>query len=125
MYGLAILDGNTSKLVLARDRFGIKPLYLMAGASVTAIASEIKQFKFVPGLKLHPNTDALYSYLLTGYEDEEKTFSQTYIPWLPEAGWKCRCQRARFAGRNSTGFQKNRKSPSTIVQRQASLSATN
>lgn len=29
MFGLAILDGRRSVLVLARDRFGIKPLYWM------------------------------------------------------------------------------------------------
>ena len=74
MFGLAILDGRRRVLVLARDRFGIKPLYLMTGNSVTAIASEIKQFKFVPGLELHPNSTALHAYLLTGYEDAEHSF---------------------------------------------------
>jgi asparagine synthase (glutamine-hydrolysing) len=74
MFGLAILDGSRNVLVLARDRFGIKPLYWMAGASVTAIASEIKQFKSIPGLELYPNTAALYAYLLNGYEEEGRTF---------------------------------------------------
>jgi asparagine synthase (glutamine-hydrolysing) len=74
MYGLTILDGRRKVLVLARDRFGIKPLYWMAGATVTAVASEIKQFKFLPDLELRPNSQSLYSYLLTGYEVEDRTF---------------------------------------------------
>jgi asparagine synthase (glutamine-hydrolysing) len=80
MFGLAILDGRKNVLVLARDRFGIKPLYRMTADSVTAIASEIKQFKFVPGLDLQPNSTALHSYLLTGYEDAEDSFFANVHP---------------------------------------------
>jgi asparagine synthase (glutamine-hydrolysing) len=74
MYGLVILDGPKKKLILSRDRFGIKPLYWMTGNGVTAIASEVKQLKAIPELELRPNPSALYAYLLNGYEEEDRTF---------------------------------------------------
>ena len=40
MYGIAIYDPVTSKLILARDPFGIKPLYYVEGPTYFAFASE-------------------------------------------------------------------------------------
>jgi asparagine synthase (glutamine-hydrolysing) len=42
MFALAIWDNRDRELVLARDRFGIKPLYLAAANGRLAFASEIK-----------------------------------------------------------------------------------
>ncbi len=44
MWGLAILDRETGSLFLARDRFGIKPLYYRHANGRFAFASEIKAF---------------------------------------------------------------------------------
>lgn len=51
MFGFAIWDSNKRKLLLARDRIGIKPLYYTAVAGVFLFGSEIKsilQYKEVP-----------------------------------------------------------------------------
>jgi len=40
MYAMAIHDRNTARLILARDPFGIKPLYVTEGAFGVAFASE-------------------------------------------------------------------------------------
>lgn len=42
MFALAIYNGHTKKLKLARDRFGIKPLYFANWQNSLAFASEIK-----------------------------------------------------------------------------------
>ncbi len=42
MWGLAIFDSVKRTLFLARDRFGVKPLYYIAGQDGFAFASEIK-----------------------------------------------------------------------------------
>jgi asparagine synthase (glutamine-hydrolysing) len=44
MFALAIWDGRTRSLLLARDRFGIKPLYTTRVGSTFLFASEIKSF---------------------------------------------------------------------------------
>ena len=63
MFAFAIWDEKRSRLVLARDRIGIKPVYFSKRNGVFAFASEIK------GLLSHPNIPArlgqmaLYHYL--------------------------------------------------------------
>lgn len=42
MFAFAVLDENSNKLFLFRDRFGIKPLYYAADSYAFAFASEIK-----------------------------------------------------------------------------------
>jgi asparagine synthase (glutamine-hydrolysing) len=42
MFAIAIWDARRRRLVLARDRFGIKPLYYRAGAGELAFASELR-----------------------------------------------------------------------------------
>lgn len=44
MFGLAIWDNRKKKLILARDRLGIKPLYYMEGRDYFTFASEAKAF---------------------------------------------------------------------------------
>ncbi len=41
MFAIAIFDQNTGQLILARDQFGIKPLYFVEGTDFFAFASEI------------------------------------------------------------------------------------
>lgn len=50
MWGIAIYDKKENKLFLARDRFGIKPLYyLYKRKKIFAFASETFAFKFLDG----------------------------------------------------------------------------
>ena len=51
MYAIAIWDGNKRKLILARDRFGEKPLYYYVNAGSIAFASELKALVLYPGFR--------------------------------------------------------------------------
>ncbi len=42
MWGLAFLDRSTRSLLLSRDRFGIKPLYVRVTSDIVLFASELK-----------------------------------------------------------------------------------
>jgi asparagine synthase (glutamine-hydrolysing) len=65
MFALAICDlrGASPKLFLARDHFGIKPLYYSERARKLAFASEIKALLEVPGIEARMDMEALDKYL--------------------------------------------------------------
>jgi asparagine synthase (glutamine-hydrolysing) len=65
MFAFAICDlrGAAPKLFLARDHFGIKPLYYCQQAGKLAFASEIKALLEVPGIEARMNMKALHQYL--------------------------------------------------------------
>jgi asparagine synthase (glutamine-hydrolysing) len=87
MWGLAILDGRRKRIVISRDRLGIKPLYVVKTSDLIAIASEIKQFAELPGFELTPNKAVVQGYLRTGYEQPGRTFFNSVMP-LPEGTWQ-------------------------------------
>lgn len=81
MWAFAIYDSVGKTLFLARDRFGVKPLYYMAlPDGLFAFASEIKQFTVLPGWQSTLNGQRAYDYLVFGITDhtEETMFSGVY-----------------------------------------------
>jgi asparagine synthase (glutamine-hydrolysing) len=66
MFALAIWDTARRRLVLARDRLGIKPLYYTAEGSRVRFASEIKALLADPLLPRAVNSQALFE--LVGFE---------------------------------------------------------
>lgn len=69
MFALAIWDARNQRLVLARDRFGIKPLFLHEDADGLAFASEIKALLERPGIDRSWDEQGLHDY-----------FSLLYVP---------------------------------------------
>ena len=67
MFAFAIWDRKDRRLFLARDRLGIKPLYLGRYNGRIVFASELKAFEALPGWKGELNEDALASYLRLSY----------------------------------------------------------
>lgn len=68
MFGLAIFDQSTRRVVLARDRMGKKPLYYSLAEGQLAWASEIKALlKLRPSLRGRGRISALRTYLDLGY----------------------------------------------------------
>ncbi len=74
MWGLVLVDPERRRLILSRDRLGIKPLYLWRGDGLVAAVSEIKQLIALPGVRLRANRAAVAEYLATGYEEPGSTF---------------------------------------------------
>ncbi len=72
MFALALWDERSGKLVLARDRFGIKPLYLAETPDGLAFASEIAPLLAL-GASDEPDPVAIAEYLGLGYVPGEAT----------------------------------------------------
>jgi asparagine synthase (glutamine-hydrolysing) len=64
MFAIAIYDLELDMLFLARDRFGIKPLYLLQEEGRIAFGSEMKSFKPLPNFKFEPDYTKLDEFLL-------------------------------------------------------------
>jgi asparagine synthase (glutamine-hydrolysing) len=63
MFAFAIWDARHRRLFLARDHFGIKPLYYVQRGGGLAFASEIKALLTMPGLRAELDLRALHQYL--------------------------------------------------------------
>jgi asparagine synthase (glutamine-hydrolysing) len=59
MFSVAILDLKRRRLLLARDRFGIKPLFFAEVDGALAFASEIGALRLFPGVDLTPDPQAI------------------------------------------------------------------
>jgi asparagine synthase (glutamine-hydrolysing) len=63
MFAIAIWDARRGRLVLARDRFGIKPLYYRVADGTLSFASELKALLRQPGFSRAIDQDALEAFL--------------------------------------------------------------
>lgn len=71
MFALAILDTYSGELVLVRDQFGIKPLYLSAdGSGRVAFGSEIRAVLAAAVVPRRPDPTSVYRYLCFGVQDD-------------------------------------------------------
>ncbi len=67
MFSLAIWDDKEKKLILARDRFGKKPLYYARFENVFLFASEIKSILKHPSVKKEIDTGGMLKYFAYDY----------------------------------------------------------
>jgi asparagine synthase (glutamine-hydrolysing) len=67
MFAFAIWDRKRRRLLLARDRLGVKPLYYYSGPDFLAFASEIKALLELPAIPREVNREALDLYLALRY----------------------------------------------------------
>lgn len=74
MFAFAIYDKNRNEIFLARDNFGIKPLYYANMNDSFMFASEIKSFLDVPDFKKEFNEDILETYLEFSFVPTNETF---------------------------------------------------
>jgi asparagine synthase (glutamine-hydrolysing) len=67
IFSVAIADQSCDRLILARDRMGVKPLYYTWDGQELMFASEIKALLQDPRLQRRINPEALQLYLSFGY----------------------------------------------------------
>lgn len=70
MFAFALLDEVAGRVFLARDPFGIKPLYYARVDAGIAFASEIPALLEVPGLGRRVNARKLHDYLVSSLTDD-------------------------------------------------------
>lgn len=70
MFAFAIFDKQNQKIILCRDRAGVKPLYYYFDDSLFVFASEIKAIVEHPMVKKELNYEALSLFLQFGYIPE-------------------------------------------------------
>ena len=63
MFGLVLFDANANRIILARDRLGIKPVYYAWDGKRLVFASEIKPILLCPWISRDPDWDAICAYL--------------------------------------------------------------
>jgi asparagine synthase (glutamine-hydrolysing) len=84
MFAFAVFDQKKKELFIARDRFGIKPLYYCADGSQLIFASEIKSILQFPGFKRELDLAALDQYLTFEYVPSPRSIFKN-IKKLPAA----------------------------------------
>ena len=83
MFAFALFDSKRQRLILARDRLGIKPLYFVQLPDRLAFASELKSLKTVLPNTPQIRPQALLQFLEIGFCSERETIIQGIQRVLP------------------------------------------
>lgn len=67
MFSIAVLDLDAKRMLLVRDRIGIKPLYYFNDNDSLAFASEVKALLNFPAVKKSCNIKSIIDYFTLGY----------------------------------------------------------
>ena len=83
MWAFALYDEIDGSLILSRDRFGEKPLYIYRDQTGLYFGSEVKFIFSLLGRRLDVNYQHLYRYMINGYKSLYKG-SETFFHGLEE-----------------------------------------
>ncbi len=100
MFALALWDARRERLVLARDRFGKKPLFYHVGKEGLVFASELGALAASGHFERRPNLDAIDAFLCLQYVPSPSTAFEG-VHKLP-AGAVSSARKAGSASRNAT-----------------------
>src|SRR2546426_1023352 len=91
MFAFAIWDRGRGRLLLARDRLGIKPLYYAYADDELVFASEIKAILAGGSVRPALNEAIVPEFLATGFVAGEETFFRAVRKLLPgrTLSWSC------------------------------------
>jgi asparagine synthase (glutamine-hydrolysing) len=105
IFALAIWDARSGTLLLARDRFGVKPLYLTQAAEGLVFGSEVKALLAFPGVGAEPELRDLGAAVTflgapgsgTGFRGIERLEPSHYLLWRDGAMTRHRYWDPEFA----------------------------
>jgi len=83
MFAFSLWDSKKRRLILARDRIGIKPLYYYQKDGIFLFASEIKSIMAHPGFSRDICYQALHDYLTYQYIPAPQTIFENLYKLLP------------------------------------------
>lgn len=83
MFAIALWDARHRRLVLARDRLGIKPLYYWRGADKLVFGSELKALMLYPEVPRQVDLAALDLFLTMEYIPAPRTIYEGILKLLP------------------------------------------
>lgn len=83
MFGIALWDSKRKRLILARDRLGIKPVHYTIQNGSLSFASEIKSLLENPAIPVRPNHSAFEEKLIFRYTAGEETLFDGIYKLLP------------------------------------------
>jgi asparagine synthase (glutamine-hydrolysing) len=83
MFGFAIWDGRKRRLLLARDRLGVKPVYYYRNSHFLAFASEIKSLLEIASVPREVNPEAFDMYLSLRYVPGPQTMFKNIFRLQP------------------------------------------
>jgi asparagine synthase (glutamine-hydrolysing) len=83
MWAFALYDEHDGSLLLCRDRFGEKPLYLFEEGGGCYFASEVKFLSALAGRRFDVNFRQIYRFLVNGYKSLYKS-PQTFFEKVRE-----------------------------------------
>ncbi|HVN76458.1 MAG TPA: asparagine synthase (glutamine-hydrolyzing) [Thermoanaerobaculaceae bacterium] len=93
MFAFALWDGPRRRMLLARDLYGIKPLYIAEGAGAVRVASQVKALLAGGGVPRRQDTAGVAGFFLRGYVPEPFTLYRAIraLPagsyaWVDERG---------------------------------------
>ncbi|MEW6755698.1 MAG: asparagine synthase (glutamine-hydrolyzing) [Candidatus Latescibacterota bacterium] len=83
MYAFALWDRRRQRLLVARDRLGIKPLYYAVRGGELVFASEIKALLVHPGVEARTDLEALSHFLSLKYVPAPRTLFAAIVALPP------------------------------------------
>jgi asparagine synthase (glutamine-hydrolysing) len=83
MFAFMLYDRDRNRVVLARDHFGIKPLYYCQNDEMMIVASEIKAILAHPRIQAEPDQDAICDYITFQYVLGDGTLFSNIRKLLP------------------------------------------
>ncbi|MGH2921774.1 MAG: asparagine synthase (glutamine-hydrolyzing), partial [Gaiellaceae bacterium] len=94
MFAVAVWDAKRKRLVIARDRFGIKPLYYSVTGESLSFASELKALLYQPRFSREIDQDAVEAFLafsfvpapLSIFRDVRKLPPGSILVWEADQG---------------------------------------
>ena len=87
MFAFAVWDRRRQELFLARDRFGVKPLYYTVAGGRFRFASEIKALLIDPEVPRRPNDPRVIDFLARGLADHTEETMFDGIDQLPPGAY--------------------------------------